>query len=237
MNLNIYYPKEDINDLYIYYKLETSLINQINHDQIDNALSIFNQLIGEELLFDLSGTNNKLRSIKNQVIYLISIICHSVINNGVSPYIAMSKAKAFIGLVEKAKDKKEIQMIGVNIIKGYSKQVHSLIQVKNDSIKKALNYIHNHLGEDLNLEQVAKEVNLSKCYFCSQFKKETHMTFSNYLTFARIERSKFLLQNSDKKILDIAISLGFSSQSYFSAQFKKHTNLSPKKYRDLQYKK
>ncbi|WIV12390.1 helix-turn-helix transcriptional regulator [Proteiniborus sp. MB09-C3] len=47
-----------------------------------------------------------------------------------------------------------------------------------------------------------------------------------------IEKSKYLLCNSDKSILDIAILMGFNSQSYFTTQFKKYTGLSPKEFRD-----
>ena len=63
------------------------------------------------------------------------------------------------------------------------------------------------------------------------FKKETQMCFTNYITHARIEKSKFLLSHSDKSILDIAILLGFNTQNYFTTKFKECTGLTPKEFR------
>jgi YesN/AraC family two-component response regulator len=231
MDINIHYPRENIEEYYKNYKLEILLINKISQNELDEALNIFEDLIKQDFFYDTSGNKDALRSLKNHFIGLCSLLCHNVIRSGVSPYTAKAKTKAFINLIEKASSITEVTAIKKDIIKGYSKQVSSLVKVEDTCIKKALNYIHNHLGENITLEQVANEVCLSKCYFCSQFKKETKMTFSTYLNHIRIERSKFLLKHSDKSILDIAISLGFSSQSYFSSQFKKHTKLSPKKYR------
>ncbi|TCT15424.1 AraC-like DNA-binding protein [Natranaerovirga pectinivora] len=231
MDINIHYPRENIDEYYKNYKMEISLINKICTNELDEALNIWDDLINKGFFYDISGNKDTIRSLKNHMIGLCSLLCHNVIVRGVSPYTAKAKTKAFISLVEKTSSIIELTAIGKDIITAYSKQVSSLVKVEDECIKKALNYIHNHLGEDITLDEVANEVCLSKCYFCSQFKKETKMTFSNYLTHIRIERSKFLLKHSDKSILDIAISLGFSSQSYFSSQFKKHTNMSPKKYR------
>jgi AraC-like DNA-binding protein len=58
------------------------------------------------------------------------------------------------------------------------------------------------------------------------------MNFTEYLTYTRIEKSKYLLCNSDKSILDIAVLIGFNSQSYFTTNFKKHTGVTPKEFRE-----
>nr|WP_246169643.1 AraC family transcriptional regulator [Alkalibaculum sporogenes] len=105
------------------------------------------------------------------------------------------------------------------------------INATHPQISDALHYIQDHLGECLTLDSVAIQANLSKFYFSSQFKKETGMPFSAYLTYARIQRSKFLLTYSNKSILEIAILLGFNSQSYFATQFKKLTGVTPIAYR------
>lgn len=53
-----------------------------------------------------------------------------------------------------------------------------------------------------------------------------------YINRKKIEESKFLLQNTKLSILEIAIMLNFTDQSYFTKVFKKYTNLSPKQYRN-----
>ena len=64
------------------------------------------------------------------------------------------------------------------------------------------------------------------------FKKETGQTFINYLNNYKIERSKDLLKNTNKTLLDISLEVGFNNQSYYSTIFKKYTNMTPQEYRE-----
>ena len=74
-------------------------------------------------------------------------------------------------------------------------------------------------------------VYLSPAYFSRIFKKETGATFNSFLNEVRIEKSKALLRNNDLKMVDIALMVGFESQSYFTKVFKKITGISPLQYR------
>jgi len=75
-------------------------------------------------------------------------------------------------------------------------------------------------------------LNINKCYFCSIFKKETGLTFINYLNSYKIEKSKELLKNTNLSLLDIALSVGFNNQSYYSTVFKKITCKTPLEFRE-----
>ena len=70
-----------------------------------------------------------------------------------------------------------------------------------------------------------------KSYFCKLFKSETGYTFTNFLNIFRVEKSKTLLNTTDMSLLDIAIGVGFNSQSYYSSVFKKITNKTPLEYK------
>lgn len=98
-------------------------------------------------------------------------------------------------------------------------------------INQAINYIHANYQDNISPDKICKEINISKSYFCSIFKKETGYTFITYLNLYRIERSKLLLKNTNKQILDIALSVGYESQSYFCRIFKKYVGVSPLKFR------
>ncbi|MBD7914413.1 helix-turn-helix transcriptional regulator [Clostridium sp. Sa3CUN1] len=99
------------------------------------------------------------------------------------------------------------------------------------NIKKTIEYIHKNYDEQLTIDSISKMLNIHKCYFCNSFKKETGMTFTNFLCKFRVEKSKELLLNPSLSILDIAISVGFNNQSYYTMMFKKLTNLTPLEYR------
>lgn len=102
-------------------------------------------------------------------------------------------------------------------------------------INRAIDYINKNYAEPLTIETLAQYLNINKCYFCSLFKKETGQTFSQYLNFIRVEKSKDLLLNEKNlSILDVAIAVGFNNQSYFNSIFKKLNNKTPLELRKFQ---
>jgi len=99
------------------------------------------------------------------------------------------------------------------------------------AITKARAYIEEHQTEDLSLRQVAKAVNMSSFYFCKTFKKNAGITFTDYVTRVRIEKSKNLLLNPNLRVSEIAYDIGFQSLTHFNRVFKKILNQSPTAYR------
>lgn len=102
----------------------------------------------------------------------------------------------------------------------------------NTDMEKAREYINRHYSEvAVSLNEVAKQVNMNPAYFSVLFKKDTGVTFINYLTDVRIEKSKELLAKTNMKIYEIAYAVGYDNPTYFSTVFKKITNYSPQDYR------
>lgn len=98
-------------------------------------------------------------------------------------------------------------------------------------IKKSIAYISHHYHEELSVKMVSNYVNLSYSYFSRLFKKETGMSFVEYVIFVRIQRAVWLLRHSSKSIEEISFEIGFNTPNYFSAIFKKKIGLSPSEYR------
>lgn len=99
------------------------------------------------------------------------------------------------------------------------------------NIRRALNFIEAHYSESVTLDKVISHLDLNKSYFCTLFKKETGKTFTHYLNEIRVERSKRQLLKDNRSILDVALSVGFTSQNYFAITFKKHTEMTPMEFR------
>jgi len=93
------------------------------------------------------------------------------------------------------------------------------------------NYIEKNMFSDIDLDDFAKTMHLSKYYFCRYFKKQTNMTPMNYVSHKKIETSKKLLITSNDKIEAIASELGFTDRSHFSKAFKKQTGKTPSEFR------
>lgn len=104
---------------------------------------------------------------------------------------------------------------------------------KNKAVESAKEYINENLKSDLSLDLIASYVCLNATYFSTLFKKYTNETINDYITRARIEKAKELLEVPDLKINNIAYEVGFNSTSYFHRVFKAETGYSPNEYKSL----
>lgn len=100
-------------------------------------------------------------------------------------------------------------------------------------VEKAKTYINeNYKNSELSIIAVCDYLHLSPTYFSFIFKKETKMTFVNYLTQIRMEAAKELLKTTNMKSFEIAEKVGYSDPNYFSYSFKKKFSISPLEYRN-----
>lgn len=98
-------------------------------------------------------------------------------------------------------------------------------------IRKALDFIHSHLGEELALKDVARRANLSECYFSTKFRESTGLSFTHYVAAARVEEAKKLLASPCNRISEIAFEVGFQSLTNFNRVFKNIAGVSPTQFR------
>lgn len=101
-----------------------------------------------------------------------------------------------------------------------------------DSIEKCLKIIEEKYDKNITLDEITKEVAVSKNYFCHLFKKEMGMSLWSYLTQVRLDKAKELLKNTDMKTYEIAFKVGYDNPSYFSKIFKKIESMTPNEYRE-----
>jgi AraC-like DNA-binding protein len=99
-------------------------------------------------------------------------------------------------------------------------------------IAKARAFIAAHQADELSLTAVARAVNLSEFYFCKMFKKETGVTFVDYLARVRVETLKQLLLDPHKRVSEAAYEAGFQSLSQFNRVFRRIAGEAPSSYRD-----
>jgi AraC family transcriptional regulator len=97
-------------------------------------------------------------------------------------------------------------------------------------LQRAINYIQAHLTEDISLEDISTELDMSRYYFCRLFKQSTGFSPYQYVIKCRIERSKELLLQGQNSIADVAFQVGFISQSHFSKHFKRMVGVTPKRF-------
>lgn len=104
-------------------------------------------------------------------------------------------------------------------------------------IRKSVDYIYEHLHEKLSVKEIAAQIGLSADYYAKLFYKEMGITVKDYVAEAKISTAANMLVYSEYTYLEIALALGYSSQSAFIDIFKKYRGMTPKEYRSLHYKK
>ncbi len=90
----------------------------------------------------------------------------------------------------------------------------------------------NYKHDDMSLNMVAAQVNISPSYFSTIFSNEMGQTFVEYLTYVRLEKARELLMCSNMRTAEIGYEVGYKDSHYFSYIFKKVVGCSPKEYRN-----
>jgi len=98
-------------------------------------------------------------------------------------------------------------------------------------MRRIMEFIEENLDNDLRLEAMAAQVEVSPLYLPRAFKAAVGQSPHQYVLARRIERAKELLRNTQTPIADVAFSSGFSSQSHLSHWFLKLVGVSPATYR------
>ncbi|MBD2069552.1 helix-turn-helix transcriptional regulator [Leptolyngbya sp. FACHB-671] len=94
-----------------------------------------------------------------------------------------------------------------------------------------MDYIQTHLDRDLSLAEVAGVINISPTYFASLFKQAMGISPHQHVIQQRVEKAKLMLKRTNLAIADLALQVGFSSQSHLTQQFKRITGMTPKQVR------
>jgi len=102
---------------------------------------------------------------------------------------------------------------------------------QSDVVDKIIDYLQNHYMEDITLENLSKEFFIYPNRISILFRKNTNRNYNDFLTDIRINKAKQLLRETGEKISVICEAVGYSSEKYFSRNFKNQVGLSPAEYR------
>lgn len=101
----------------------------------------------------------------------------------------------------------------------------------NENILDSMNFINMNYDKKIIIKDLAKESNLCVSRYIQIFKEMTGLTPKEYLMNVRIEKACEFLSYTNLGIKEIALSIGFDDQMYFSRVFKKYKGLNPSEYR------
>ncbi len=110
---------------------------------------------------------------------------------------------------------------------------------KKDSIKsihEVARFLENNFSKPLTLEMVTKMSGLSTRHFSNCFKDTYGVSFIKYVHYKRVKHAQHLLAFTNRRIMSICYECGFADQTHFYRIFKRHTGMSPRRYRTMAQK-
>lgn len=103
----------------------------------------------------------------------------------------------------------------------------------NRPIRQAKQYIEENYSRSLTLEEVSEMAGFAPGYFSTLFKKETGVTFLEFLQSVRMDAAKKLLVSGNEGMNVICEKVGYADVKYFTKCFIKYTGLKPGEYRKI----
>jgi AraC family transcriptional regulator len=98
-------------------------------------------------------------------------------------------------------------------------------------LKRVIEHINEHLQDELSLIELSRITKLSPHHFATAFKASTGISPHRYVIERRINRARDLLLRKEKTISEIAVAVGFSSQSHLTVNFRRKMGVTPRKFR------
>lgn len=100
-----------------------------------------------------------------------------------------------------------------------------------EQIQRALDYIEDNLSGEIRQERVAREAGMSPRSLQSYFQAVTGYSYKEYLVRRRLCTAARHLSSTDRKILEIALDIGYQNHESFTRAFKSEFDVSPLEFR------
>jgi len=177
----------------------------------------------------------KIKDDKSYTVEYVKYLCVEILKRKIDIVSNTGENKYF--------NKKIKRIFSINNIMELEQEAIKLIEYKdgiNTSEGKSTKNVVNDVIEiiqkdymtDISLEYISEKVFLSTSYLSYLFKLHTGQSLIKYITDYRLKQAKKLLDDTNMKVIDIGISVGYHNLSYFCMLFKNHYGNTPAKYRE-----
>lgn len=167
-----------------------------------------------------------------------TLVTRAAIEGGMDEEAAFSLSDVYIRRMEQAKTLSSLESLNEQMALDFTQRVAAARKGTCRrwplAIRRCMEAVACACHQRITLEDLALETGLTPKYLSALFRRTTGQTLHHFIESARIDEARHLLGHTPLSLSEIAQTLAFSSQSHFSAIFKKHAGISPKAYRDGQ---
>ena len=182
---------------------------------------------------------NPLQNLKYHFVITAALIARYCIEGGMPHETAYNLSDLYIGKADKCKSAGALSRLHAEMSLDYAKRMNALRKSKifSKPVVMCVNYICENPARKITLSGLAEKTGLNQSYLSRLFKKEMGCSVTEYITAKKIEAAENMLKFSEYPPSEIAFLLGFPSQSYFTAVFRRLSGTTPKKYRNEHFRK
>lgn len=126
------------------------------------------------------------------------------------------------------------QMLAIHLLRYYTSGgviKEPSQRLTHQQMRRVLDFIQDHLSQDLSLEALAQQAGFSSYHFARLFRQTTGESPHQFVLRQRIERAQHLLKERDVSLARVALESGFANQSHLTQAFKRHLGLTPRAFR------
>jgi AraC-like DNA-binding protein len=174
--------------------------------------------------------SDPLRSIKNNLICLVAVICRQAADLGVDDDRCYALSDYYINSIEDRLDKGNWRDMTGEICKHYLTLIREGRETRyTRPVKRALRFIREHIRENIRLKDCAASAKVHPAYLSALFHQETGLTLTGYIHRQKVAEASGLLV-SGETVAETSRILMFKSPAYFSRVFKTCMGISPREW-------
>ncbi len=216
----------------ILWQMEQEILDKVRRGDLSIS-DVFTRGNGSKLGYAYSNKQEDIQKYRRQLGILLTLVSRAAVEGGLPKKTSFPLCTKYRKVLDACTSVEELQVLSSEIINNYARQVHRVKKLSacSSRIKLCCEYINTHPEEKLMLSTLAEKAGYTESYLSRKFVQEMGCSITDYIQQAKVERSKFLLINTEYTVDEISDILGFGSRSYFSNVFKKVVGESPTQFR------
>ncbi len=214
------------------YEIEKEILTNVFLEGSEKLLESFERFSNS--LID--GNIENISLIKKALLQLNMSVIKNVSEKLMAPYQLYDEL--ILEELVKSSGINDLRYFSRQMLKDINQKVLKSFQSKNiQVVEKTKEYIEKKYAQEITLEDISRELNISPFHLSRLFKRETGYNIFDHLSMVRIDKAKLTLINSEVSVKEICYMVGYSDPNYFCKVFKKLVGLTPTSYRDLNRRK
>ncbi len=211
--------------------IENLIMDSIRQGDVTRLMNVIRE-------FPMDGSpgilsrGDPLRSVKNNVICMITLATRAAISGGLHYEEAFTLSDQYIQQLEEMHSQERLFALSTAVYRELAERAQAASSHGySQAVEKCRAFMFRNLYMDVKLDELARIVGMNKNRLISRFREETGLTPHQWMLRERVREAQRLLRTTDNSVTDISIALNFHDVSHFTKTFRKLTGASPLNWR------